>query len=242
MAKETELKNAMVDNNIYILTTISPETTNELIAQLSHWVDVLPFPNYVEKNQPTTGNDISEDEIRIISGKYSKKMYSPYEMVPTSCPTINVYINSNGGKTLVMQSILTLFNMASAKGTIIKTYNLASASSSASMIVISGTPGYRYMAENAYNYIHFGRYSADTAHTDEIDILTNDLKTFDKTTRLMYLNNTKLTNKELTRYYNTEGAGRLYADQCLQKGLCDWVITNDGRFVNNIAELKSKHR
>ena len=242
MAKETELINAMVDNNIYILTTISPETTNELIARLSHWVDVLPFPNYVEKNQPTTGNDISEDEIRIISGKYSKKMYSPYEMVPTSCPTINVYINSNGGKTLVMQSILTLFNMASAKGTIIKTYNLASASSSASMIAISGTSGYRYMAENAYNYIHFGRYSADTAHTDEIDILTNDLKTFDKTTRLMYLNNTKLTNKELTRYYNTEGAGRLYADQCLQKGLCDWVITNDGRFVNNINELKSKQR
>ncbi len=242
MAKETELINAMVDNNIYILTTISPETTNELIARLSHWVDVLPFPNYVEKNQPTTGNDISEDEIRIISGKYSKKMYSPYEMVPTSCPTINVYINSNGGKTLVMQSILTLFNMASAKGTIIKTYNLASASSSASIIAISGTSGYRYMAENAYNYIHFGRYSADTAHTDEIDILTNDLKTFDKTTRLMYLNNTKLTNKELTRYYNTEGAGRLYADQCLQKGLCDWVITNDGRFVNNINELKSKQR
>ncbi len=234
MAKETELKNAMVDNNIYILTTISPETTNELIAQLSHWVDVLPFPNHVERNQQPTENDIS--------GNYSKKIYSPYEMVPTSCPTINVYINSNGGKVVVMQSILTLFNMASAKGTIIKTYNLASASSSASMIAISGTLGYRYMAENAYNYIHFGRYSADTAHTDEIDILTNDLKTFDKTTRLMYLNNTKLTNKELTRYYNTEGAGRLYADQCLQKGLCDWVITNDGRFVNNINELKSKQR
>lgn len=234
MAKETELKNAMVDNNIYILTTISPETTNELIAQLSHWVDVLPFPNHVERNQQPTENDIS--------GNYSKKIYSPYEMVPTSCPTINVYINSNGGKVLVMQSILTLFNMASAKGTIIKTYNLASAISSASMIAISGTLGYRYMAENAYNYIHFGRYSADTAHTDEIDILTNDLKTFDKTTRLMYLNNTKLTNKELTRYYNTEGAGRLYADQCLQKGLCDWVITNDGRFVNNVNELKSKQR
>ena len=234
MAKETELKNAMVDNNIYILTTISPETTNELIAQLSHWVDVLPFPNHVERNQQPTENDISRN--------YSKKIYSPYEMVPTSCPTINVYINSNGGKVLVMQSILTLFNMASAKGTIIKTYNLASASSSASMIAISGTLGYRYMAENAYNYIHFGRYSADTAHTDEIDILTNDLKTFDKTTRLMYLNNTKLTNKELTRYYNTEGAGRLYADQCLQKGLCDWVITNDGRFVNNVNELKSKQR
>ena len=37
-------------------------------------------------------------------------------------------------------------------------------------------------------------------------------------------------------------SGLLNAGQCLKKGLCDWVITNDGRFVNNIAELKSKHR
>lgn len=240
MAKD--LENTMVGNNVYILTVITNETTNGLLIQLTQWVDKLPLKNNLIVPQKPDEKDITDDTVYIIGKDNSYKSYTPYEAVPNNIPVLNVWINSGGGKVLVMQSILTLFNMASAKGTIIKTYNLASASSSASMIAISGTPGYRYMAENAYNYIHFGRYSADTAHTDEIDILTNNLKIFDKTTRLMYLNNTKLTNKELTRYYNTEGAGRLYADQCLQKGLCDWVITNDGRFVNNVNELKSKQR
>lgn len=240
MAKD--LENTMVGNNVYILTVITNETTNGLLIQLTQWVDKLPLKNNLIVPQKPDEKDITDDTVYIIGKDNSYKSYTPYEAVPNNIPVLNVWINSGGGKISVMQSILTLFNMASAKGTIIKTYNIASASSSASMIAISGTPGYRYMAENAYNYIHFGRYSADTAHTDEIDILTNNLKIFDKTTRLMYLNNTKLTNKELTRYYNTEGAGRLYADQCLQKGLCDWVMTNDGRFVNNVNELKSKQR
>ena len=240
MAKD--LENTMVGNNVYILTEITNETTNGLLIQLTQWVDKLPLKNNLIVPQKPDEKDITDDTVYIIGKANSYKSYTPYEAVPNNIPVLNVWINSGGGKTNITKSVLSVFNMASAKGTIIKTYNLASASSSASMIAISGTPGYRYMAENAYNYIHFGRYSADTAHTDEIDILTNDLKTFDKTTRLMYLNNTKLTNKELTRYYNTEGAGRLYADQCLQKGLCDWVITNDGRFVNNVNELKSKQR
>lgn len=240
MAKD--LENTMVGNNVYILTEITNETTNGLLIQLTQWVDKLPLKNNLIVPQKPDEKDITDDTVYIIGKANSYKSYTPYEAVPNNIPVLNVWINSGGGKTNITKSVLSVFNMASAKGTIIKTYNLASASSSASMIAISGTLGYRYMAENAYNYIHFGRYSADTAHTDEIDILTNDLKIFDKTTRLMYLNNTKLTNKELTRYYNTEGAGRLYADQCLQKGLCDWVITNDGRFVNNVNELKSKQR
>lgn len=240
MAKENELKNTMVNNNVYVLTTINPETTNELITQLSCWVDEIPLQNLIPCSKPTN-NEISDDEIRII-GSSSAKIYSPYEVTPNNQPILNVYINSNGGKTAVMQSILTLFNIASAKGTIIKTYNLATASSSASMIAISGTRGYRFMSENAYNYIHFGRFSGDTTHTDEIEFMTKDLKNFDKTTRYIYLQNTKLTEKELNKYYNTEGAGRLYAKQCLQKGLCDWVITSDGRFVNNAKDLQSKQR
>ena len=240
MAKENELKNTMVNNNVYVLTTINPETTNELIAQLSCWVDKIPLQKLIPCSKPTDG-EISDDEIRII-GNSSAKIYSPYEITPNNQPILNVYINSNGGKTAVMQSILTLFNIASAKGTIIKTYNLATASSSASMIAISGTRGYRFMSENAYNYIHFGHFSGDTTHTDEIEFMTKDLKNFDKTTRYIYLQNTKLTEKELNKYYNTEGAGRLYAKQCLQKGLCDWVITTDGRFVNNVRDLKSNQR
>jgi len=218
MADKNDLTNTMTNNNIYILTTINAETTNQLIGQLSAWVDKLSFKNY------------------------KQKIYSPYEKIPIDIPILNVYINSNGGKINIMQSLLTLFNMASAHGTIIKTYNLAHADSSASMIAVSGTHGYRYMAENAYNYIHFGSFSSTTSHTDEIKILTKGIKIFEKTTQTIYLNNTKLTQKELTKYYNTEGAGQLYAKECLTKGICDWIITNDGRFINNVSDLKSNQR
>ena len=37
------LENTMSNNNVYILTNINPETTNDLIAQLSLWVDKLQF-------------------------------------------------------------------------------------------------------------------------------------------------------------------------------------------------------
>ena len=32
------------------------------------------------------------------------------------------------------------------------------------------------------------------------------------------------------------------AKQCLEKGLCDWIITNDGRFINDVKDLKTKQR
>ena len=41
MAKEIE--NTMVDNNVYLFTDINQQTTNDLIAKLSQWVDKLSF-------------------------------------------------------------------------------------------------------------------------------------------------------------------------------------------------------
>ena len=123
------LVNTMDGNDVYILTTINDETTNELVAQLAKWVNTL---------KPTG---------------QSLKLYAPYAVIPNNHNVLNVYINSNGGKTLVLQSILTMFHIASAKGAIIKTYNLAHADSSASLLAISGTKGYRYMAEDAYNTV-----------------------------------------------------------------------------------------
>ena len=234
------LENTMSNNNVYILTNINPETTNDLIAQLSLWVDKLQFRKPLASPY-TKKKKITDSTIYVITSRQDQ-IYSPYEKMPDNRPVLNVYINSSGGKTSQMQSLLTLFNMASARGTIIKTYNLAHADSSASMIAVSGTRGYRYMSENAFNYIHFGRYTSDTSHTDEIETLMKDLKEFDNTSRNIYLNNTKLTTKELNKYYNSEGTGKLYAKECLEKELCDWIITNDGRFVNNITDLKSKKR
>jgi hypothetical protein len=79
-------------------------------------------------------------------------------------------------------------------------------------------------------------------HPCELEYIVKDLKKAINITRNVYLEKTNLTKKEISKFYNIEGSGRLNAIQCLDKGLCDWIITNDGRFVNNVAELKNKQR
>lgn len=218
MAKD--LENTMVDNNVHILTSINPETTNGLIMQLTRWVNALP----------------------VISPKQHEKIYSPYEVIPDNIPVLNVWINSGGGNVSRTESILNMFNIASARGTIIKTYNIGRASSCASQIAVSGTPGYRYMGQNTYHWIHYGNSEYKINHPEEAEYAVTDFKNHLGNMYDTYKRNTRLTGTELNEYFKTEGAGQLYAEQCLDKGLCDWVITNDGRFVNSVSELKKQNQ
>ena len=218
MAKD--LENTMVDNNVYLLTTINAETTNGLIMQLTRWVNALP----------------------VTTPKQSEKIYSPYEVIPNNTSVLNVWINCCGGNSVQTESILNMFHMASARGTIVKTYNIGRASSSASMIAVSGTHGYRYMGEDASNLVHYGTSRFNITHPNELNAQINDFNNEVKYIKKIYSNNSRLTENELNKYLDIEGAGQLYADQCLDKGLCDWVITNDGRFVNNIADLKKQNQ
>jgi len=240
MAKD--LENTMVDNNVYILTEINNETTNGLLIKLTQWVDKLPLKNNLILPQKPEAKDITDDTCYIIGSNKSYKTYTPYEAVPENIRVLNVWINSGGGKDNITQSVLSMFDIASAKGAIIKTYNLRQACSNASIIAVSGTPGYRYMAERAFNYIHFGNKNRQISHENELGFAIADLRHFVNEAKYLYLEKTKLTKKELNKYYNIEGSGTLSSRQCLEKGLCDWVITNDGRFVNNVAELKAKQR
>ena len=240
MAKD--LENIMINNNIYILTDITNETTNGLLINLTQWVDKLPFKNTLTLPQKPDEKDITDDTFYVIGKNNSYKANTPYKAIPENIPVLNVWINSGGGKDNITQSVLSMFDIASAKGAIIKTYNLRQAGSNASVIAVSGTPGYRYMAERAFNYIHFGNKSRQISHENEMDFVIADLKYFANEYKHLYLDKTNLKEQEIRKYHNIEGSGLLNAEQCLKKGLCDWVITNDGRFVNNIAELKSKHR
>ena len=219
MAKD--LENTMVGNSVYFLVDINPETTNGLIVQLTQWLSTLPV-----------------SKTPIIDA--SCKIYKPFESIPENIPVLNVYINSCGGNVAQTQPILTVFHDAHARGAIIKTYNLFRASSGASTIAVSGTHGYRYMAQNAYNFIHFGDISATSNHTDEIEFATKNFQRHDELSRTAYLTNTKLTKKEINKYYNTEGSGKLFAEQCLIKGLCDWVITPHG-WTNNVQDLVNQN-
>ena len=208
-----ELKNYMTDNNLYIITGTYMDVCNEAITNLSQWVDAKPY------------TDVKENVI-----------FKPLETIPEHINVLNVYLASDGGATNVCRTFITLFNMAKAKNIIIKTHNLSFANSSASMLAISGTPGYRYMAHNAMNAIHYGKSTTTINHMDEIQYARQSLDTHLINMKKIYLESTQLTEDELTRYLSTEYSGELNAAQCLEKGLCDWVITPHG-WTNNVKDL-----
>ena len=213
-----DFKNTMVNNNIYIRTYIDDEKCADVISGLSQMEQKTQFkPN----NKPT-------------------KIIAPYENFGPNQPNLNVYITSDGGDLFVARAIINLFNMLNAKGVIIRTYNLSYAASSASVIAISGTPGYRYMAYDAYNFIHFGKRSLSVTREAELPHLINNEKQQNQLLNDFYLANTNLTKKDLKNFFNCENSGRLYASQCLAKGICDWVITPRG-WTNNIQDLTDQN-
>lgn len=213
MATNNDFKNVIIDRNIYIRTNLNPETTADVIIGLTK----------IEQNTQINKNTVTPE-----------KIYEPTKSLHSE--VVNVYISSNGGEDSSMFAILHLFDMLKAKGTIIRTYNLSLAASCAGVIAISGTPGYRYMASHAYNLIHFGRYTGTMQRDSEIEISYKDIKDCNEEFKNLYSTYTNLSKKEINKYFEKEGSGKLGAKDCLAKGLCDWVITPRG-WTNNVQDL-----
>lgn len=213
MANNNDFKNAIFNRDVYIRTVINPETTADIITGLTKLEQTTKFDENVN---------------------LSNKIYKPTDSITT--PVVNVYISSNGGEDSSMFAILHLFDMLKSKGTIIRTYNLSLAASCAGVIAISGTPGYRYMASHAYNLIHFGRYTGTMQRDSEIEISYKDIKDCNEEFKNLYSTYTNLNRKEINKYFEKEGSGKLGAKDCLAKGLCDWVITPRG-WTNNVQDL-----
>lgn len=221
MADKNTQENSMIGNDIFITTNINEETTSNMIKSFARWVQNATLPRRAENDQKNKQN--------------KPKIIAPYDAWPAGQPVLNIYLATPGGDAYVLQSILTLMHMAQAKGTIVRTYNISRASSCGSLIAVSGNKGYRYMAENAYNLIHYGHVAISTIRQDEVEYQVNTIKEHTKLMEKIYLQTTKLSKQELAKFFETEGAGKLSASQCLQKGICDWIITNDGKYINCLS-------
>ena len=233
MANDLHADNSMDGNNVYIFTSINDETTSSLIKALSKWVQTKSMPKQIEnkkddKDQKNSNKKTNETEII----QPSKKIIMPYDKWPEDKPLLNIYVNSPGGTVYTMMAILTLIHMAKANGSIVRTFNLAWAASAASIITISGSKGYRYMAEDALTYIHFGRTGVIAERQDEIEFKIRNITEHSKVLQKQYLQNTGVTQKELDQYFNVEASGQLGAKECLEKRICDWIITNDGKYIS----------
>ena len=197
--------------NVQIFDNLKMDTVGELVGNLAHIIAQLPLSKPFE----TT----------------STKIVSPYDISEDTF-VFDVAINCGGGDFVAYKAIASMFALAKSRGAIIRTHNIGYAGSAASMLAIQGTPGYRIMSENAYNMIHYGSDgSLNTTRKDEMKIAMENKKKEHIQIFSAYEKYTKITKEELEKYETKEGTGRLYANQCLKKHLCDWILTSNGQLI-----------
>jgi len=209
MADNKTKANYVRDNTIFLYDYLNRETTAEMIGDLARMV------NNVQPSQTKADEAIIQ---------------SPYN-ISNQTPIIDVFINSPGGNIHMMNSIMTFLNIARSRGAIIRTTITGSAASCASMIAIQGTPEYRIMYNDAYHIVHYGNSSIEVSANGEIDLAAKNEKRYRQRQIDKYKNFTKLTTKEINECMKTEHHV-FSAKECLDKNMCDWILTDNGLFVS----------
>lgn len=206
--------------------------------------DNKPRTNYVCGNAIFLCNSLNKDtctemygdiakmvnELRPVSNKMTlAEIQNPYNI--TSKSIIDIFIDSPGGDIYTMNTIMTFLNIARSKGAIIRTTVTGQAASCASMIAVQGTPGFRIMYNFSYHYIHYGNSNIGVSAIGEIDLAAQNEKELRQKQKDIYKQFTKLSVIETLQCMQSEH--HIYsAEKCLEKNLCDWVLLNDGTFIN----------
>ena len=197
--------NYVSGNNVFILDDFRSSTTNEMIGDLS---------DLVMKLEP-------RDEY-----KGNIKLKSPYDIDTSKYNVIDVFINSNGGDVTILNSISILLGIAKSKGAIIRTTVCGKAYSCGSALAIIGTPGFRIMYANAYHLVHFGSQTRTAKQESEIESIANNMKEHHTNWNNLYLNNTKISQKELKKLMSKDSF--VTANDALKHSFCDWIINEKG--------------
>ncbi len=210
------------ERTVNIFGTFSIDSMSEMLAELGYIIDKLPF------NQPFETSKYYNDFVKISN---------PYNLPQNFPPVVDVKINSGGGDVVALKALNAELDRAKAKGVIIRTYVMGWAGSSASLCAVQGTRGFRIMATAAYHYVHFGSVPTRVTQISEEDVAVKSIQRHKQMHFDIYGKNTNLTDKEISHFCNNEGAGTLYAQECLTKGLCDWIQTPTG-YINKINKSR----
>lgn len=85
-----------------------------------------------------------------------------------SSARINLWINSPGGYTHVLKTLLDGVELAKSRGVEVATYATGMAFSCGSLLAAAGTPGLRFMGRTAQHLVHFGWAGAEGNNPVEI--------------------------------------------------------------------------
>lgn len=140
--------------------------------------------------------------------------------------SLSFFINSPGGETYVMMSIIGLMNIAKLYDIEISTFVLGTAASAASMIAVQGDK--RFMTNVSRHLVHFGSIWDVTTKNSEIEKIYEQNKEYADNLDNLYLTacGGRLTKSVLNKLKNDE-RGYLNAEDCLKYGFCDNIIEDE---------------
>lgn len=136
-------------------------------------------------------------------------------------PTIWFYINSNGGYCHELYNLLTLIDIAKAKGIKIYTVVLGRAYSCGSMLAIHGD--HRAIYKYGNHLMHLGTTGEEVHTFKQIERTNDNWKEHFNNIVKMYVQNTKMTEKEVRERLKDDLCW-MNADECKKLGLVDEII------------------
>jgi len=131
-------------------------------------------------------------------------------------PPIRLYIHSPGGSFFSALSIIDAIKSCKSP---VYTYIDGHAASAATMISVVGKR--RFATRNSFMLIHQQRMIWEGKHADFIDEIENQ-KHVTETMKRVYLEHTKMSEKELTAILKREL--HIPAEECLKLGLIDGIV------------------
>jgi ATP-dependent Clp protease protease subunit len=134
---------------------------------------------------------------------------------------IKIYINSNGGNTTVLFPLYDLIKGTEKK---ISTIVIGKAYSCGAMLLLAGTKGSRMAYKNSEILIHevacnfgYNKNSQTAEDAKHLDLLNKKL-------RIMVSENSKMTDRELDKYFNSNKDIFINSQQALRYGIIDKII------------------
>lgn len=134
---------------------------------------------------------------------------------------IEFYINSIGGEAYQLFALLSLIDFARFEGIRVVTKVIGIAHSCGSLLAVYGDE--RYMCKWGTNLLHYGSAGTLGRTPLQVERQALELQEHFKKIERIYADHTKLSIQQI-RSLMKDDSYYMQADECLKKGLCDYVV------------------
>jgi len=134
---------------------------------------------------------------------------------------ITIYINSNGGDTTVL---FPFYDLIKSTKKIIKTIVIGKAYSAGAMILLAGTHGHRFALKNSEILLH--EVASQMAWSKNSQIIENakNINLINKRLKEIVKENSKMSDKEIELYFNSNKDIFITSQQALKYGIIDKIL------------------